>query len=63
MKTWSVELDANSWNDDTFNGTFRECINYCKDHGYNLDGIDARLAEVEVNEVGTVTFCHDIYTE
>ena len=49
MMTWSVELKDNSWNDDTFNGTYEECIKYCEDNDYTIDGETARLAEIEVD--------------
>ena len=59
MKKWSVELEANSWNDDTFIGSFEECIEYCKKYDYKLDGKEARLAEVEVED-GCIVFTYDI---
>lgn len=43
---WSVELADSQFSDDLFNGTFMECIEYCFDNGYILDGVEARLAEV-----------------
>ena len=51
---WSVETEANSWNDDEFNGTFDECVQYCKANDYKIDGEFARLAEIEVDERGCV---------
>ena len=54
MKLWSVETEANSWNDDEFNGTFDECVQYCKVNDYKIDGEFARLAEIEVDERGCV---------
>lgn len=45
-ETWSVELEANSWNDDLFNGTFDECVDYCKNNDYKIDGITGRIAKV-----------------
>ena len=45
-ETWSVELEANSWSDDLFNGTFDECVDYCKNNDYKIDGITGRLAKV-----------------
>ena len=62
MVMWSVELEANSWNDDTFNGTFDECVKYCEENGYKVDGKDARLAEVEMED-GCVTYTYDIVNE
>ena len=55
MKTlWSVEVESNMWEDDLFNGTYEECIQYCKEQGYKIDGKEARLAEILVDEKGTV---------
>lgn len=45
---WSVELSDNSFSDDTFNGTFMECVDYCFEHGYIINGVDARLAQILV---------------
>lgn len=47
---WSVELEANTWNDDTFNGTYDECIQYCEDYDYKIDGKEARLAHVVIED-------------
>lgn len=52
MKTWSVQLEGTLWTDDTYNGTFEECVEYCKNNGYQI-GAGARLAEIEVREKGT----------
>lgn len=55
MKTiWSVELEGNMWNDDSFNGTFEECIEYCKEKDYKIDGKEARLAEIVVDDKNCV---------
>ena len=55
MKTiWSVELERNMWNDDSFNGTFEECIEYCKEKDYKIDGKEARLAEIVVDDKNCV---------
>lgn len=50
MKAWSVELSANTWNDDTFIGTFDECVSYCMKHDYKIDGLEARLAEIDTDD-------------
>ncbi len=64
MMTWSVELKDNSWNDDTFNGTYEECIKYCEDNDYTIDGETARLAEIEVDaNTGCVIYVYDIIEE
>ena len=63
MKTlWSVELEANGYEDDTFNGTFEECIEYCKDYDYAI-GTDCRLAKILVDEDGFVAECLEIVEE
>ena len=56
MKTWSVELQDNLWNDDTFTGTFDECIEYCISHDYKIDGVEARLAEIDTED----GFCYNM---
>lgn len=56
MRTWSVELEVNSWMDDTFNGTFEECVEYCQESGYEINGDEARLAEIDTED----GFCYSI---
>ena len=64
MKTlWSVELEGNMWNDDTFNGTFDECVEYCKKCNYLIDGKEARLAKILVDENGCVLEALEIVNE
>lgn len=63
MKIWSVEHEANSWNDDDFNGTYEECISYCQSNGYTIDGKECRLAEVEVDDRGCVIDTYQIINE
>lgn len=64
MKTlWSVELEGNMWNDDTFNGTFDECVEYCKKYNYLIDGKEARLAKILVDENGCVLEALEIVNE
>ena len=41
---WSVELSP-YYDDDTFNGTFDECIEYCRNMGYSI-GKDCQLAKI-----------------
>ena len=50
---WSVELEVSLWTDDTFNGTFEECVKYCKENDYKIDGKDARLCKILVDDEGT----------
>lgn len=47
---WSVEAEGGSWNDDLFNGTYEECVEYCEKHDYKIDGEDARLAKILVED-------------
>ena len=64
MKTvWSVELEANNWDDDLFNGTFEECVKYCEERDYKVDGEEARLAKLQLNEDGSVAECLEIVDE
>ncbi len=60
MRVWSVELEKYTWADDTFTGTFDECINYCKRNGYKIDGKEARLADIELDDNGCFDFCYEI---
>ena len=53
-KTWSVETEENSWNDDLFNGTLEECIEYCKDKNIKVDGENARIMKVCLDENGVI---------
>jgi len=45
---WSVELEATLWTDDTFNGTYDECVEWCRKNDYKIDGEEARLARLLV---------------
>lgn len=61
---WSVELEANSWCDDTFNGTYEECIQYCNDYEYKIDGIEARLVKVLIEDgcvIEAMEIANEIY--
>ena len=58
---WSVELEVNSWCDDTFIGTFDECVSYCLDNNYMLNGVVARLAKIVLVD-GLVEDTLDFYT-
>jgi len=53
-KTWSVETEENSWNDDLFNGTLEECIEYCKDKDIKVDGKNARIMKICLDENGSI---------
>lgn len=59
-KTWSVETEGNDWNDDLFNGSLEECIEYCKDKNINVDGSNARIAKICLDENGSVDFWEEL---
>lgn len=63
MRTYSVEIEQNGYEDDLFNGTFEECVEYCKKHDYTRENSDVRIAEIEVDEDGYWTYCYEIITE
>ncbi len=60
---WSVELEATLWSDDIFNGTYEECVDYCKQNNYEIDGSNARLAKILVDDDGCVAETLDIVDE
>lgn len=62
-KTWSVETEGNDWNDDLFNGSLEECIEYCKDKNINVDGSNARIAKICLDEHGGVDFCEELIND
>lgn len=39
-RAWSVELESNAWQDDTFDGTVNGCITYCFNIVNSLDELD-----------------------
>lgn len=49
---WSVQTNANSFNDDLFTGTLTECYEYCVMNDIMLDYYDARLAQILVDDDG-----------
>lgn len=59
MRIFSVEIENNDYNDDMFNGTFDECVEYISEH--YPDDETARIAEIEV-ENNVVTYTYDIIT-
>ena len=63
MRRRSVEQGGNSWNEDMFNGTYEECIAYCQDREYKIDGVECRLAEIEVDDRGCVVDTYSIVNE
>ena len=47
MKTfYSVEIEQNSYEDDLFNGTFEECVEYINEREYTREENDVRIAHV-----------------
>lgn len=61
--TYSVQMVQNSYNDDLFNGTFEECVEYINAHGYTREENDVRIAKIEVDSDGTVAETLEIITE
>lgn len=59
MRTFSVQIENNDYNDDMFNGTFDECVEYINE--YYPDDETARIAEIEV-ENNVATYTYDIIT-
>ena len=62
MTMWSVELECAGYTDDIFNGTYKECIEYCRKNEYEI-GSDARLAKILVDDDGCVVEVLDIVEE
>lgn len=62
MKQWSVQIADCNWDDDIFIGTFAECKRFCWIHDFKLDGVEARLAEIEVQD-GLSTYVYSYYTD
>lgn len=56
---WSVELSP-YYGDDTFNGTFDECVKYCRNMEYII-GKDCRLAKILVDQEGCFLETLEIY--
>ena len=44
MTFYSVELEATGYEDDTFNGTFEECVEYIKENEYSSE--ETRIAKI-----------------
>ena len=57
---YSVEIEQNSYEDDLFNGTFEECVEYVTEHEYTAEDNDVRIAEITDDGDPLVT---DIITE
>ena len=43
-RAWSIELESNACQDDTFIGTVNECIRYYQKRNITIDGVNARLS-------------------
>ena len=57
---YSVQIEQNSYEDDLFNGTFEECVEYIAEHEYTVEDNDVRIAEITDDGDPLVT---DIITE
>lgn len=57
---YSVEIKQNSYNDDLFNGTYQQCVDYINKNNYTREENDARIAKIELDEKGCVIECLDI---
>lgn len=44
---YSVESEDNSYNDDEFNGSYDECVEYATKCGYNNENCQISLIEAE----------------
>lgn len=56
--TCSVELKP-EYNNDTFNGTLNECIDYCKSNKLTND--NAQIALIQCDKHGCVDFCYQMF--
>lgn len=48
--------EEKDWNDDLFNGSLEECIEYCKDKNIKVDGENARIMKICLDENGSINF-------
>lgn len=55
-RAWSVELESNAWQDDTFEGMVNECVRYCQERNITIDGVNTRLALIDIN----TGYCYEI---
>lgn len=58
---FSVEIKENDYNDDTFCGTYTECVEYLRDHNYTQE--EARIAKFLDDGDPTVTEIIDDWEE
>lgn len=59
---YSVEIKQNDYNDDLFNGTLAECIDYIQEYGYTELDNDVRIARLLLDNGNTVEECLEIIT-
>ena len=59
-ETYSVEIKQNDYNDDLFNGTLAECIDYIGECGYTVLDNDVRIARILIDNDNTVAECLEI---
>ena len=59
-ETYSVEIKQNDYNDDLFNGTLAECIDYIRECDYTVLDNDARIARILIDNDNTVVECLEI---
>ena len=57
---YSVESDDNSYNDDEFNGSYEECVEYATKEGY--DNSNCQIALIQVED-GCAVYCHEMDNE
>lgn len=48
--TWSVEIDANSYADDLYNGTYEEALAYAKSIKADYPDVDVKIVLVSLTE-------------
>lgn len=63
MRTYSVLIEQNAYDDDLFNGSFKECVDFINECGYTREDNDVKIAEIEVGEDGCAIYTYDIITE
>lgn len=58
MRTWSVELEVTDYSDDTFTGSYEECVEYIRNN-YSDTEDDYQIAEIEVED-GCTTYTYEV---
>ena len=59
---YSVETAENNYNDDLFNGTLEECINYIEDFDLEISS-ECRIAKIVLDSDGIVIDTLDIFNQ